>query len=584
MKTKILLILLFISVVFLSAYERDQVSRYAHRYTRLTEDANVGINPDSLIWHNVNPFIYQLERQKGASINLAGYWDGADCAHFVSQCMQAGGIPMHENGYYDNSNFLGYVNCKNLHNFSDTIADSLRMTFHDSLWITEVIEPNFENVHNTSTNYDRFFHVPREIRLLKFHFTDFDLHPGYPPYSPDRVTIGYYPFWYNDLVYTGNQGDFWTTPLYRYAWLQHSPQVHIEYHPDWSGYYGFQMNLLKWQAFTTPDSDYQQGDFQIFCNYRTDNVDFVNAHEIFYESTYNDTGRTIRYKHAVICRSGSGNTARVSAHNNDRNDSLWSYSYCPDSAVYNSQSLNSISFYHINDGAGDLPNLCAYNNWGNKSLITTSHPDSIIDKNTFEVGDPIYIKYAFQNDGGVMIPDRFQVRVEFENTRTLIDSVLYDGIFSGSNIIDTLFNPLIMPDIDSLTISIHLDAGDSLDYGADWERTWGEQHWHETNETDNIISKTIYLNTGLQPPTNLEIEVTPNRGTIDINWDGNNRSTYKVYSSTNPYNNFEEDLSGVYDGTSWSAPLPIENMFYYVVETDGRGTTRSKQVHYRKAK
>lgn len=205
MKTKIIFLLLLASFIFLSAYEREQVERYAHRYTRLTEGYTNGYSPDSL-WWNVNPFIYKLELDNGVHADTAGYHDGADCAHFVSQCLQAGGIPMYENNYNDNPKYLGCVSCKNLKLFSDNFADSLRMTFRDSLWITEVIEPNFENEHYTDTNYDIFFYVPREVRLINFHFTDFDLCPGYPPFQPDRVTIGQFPFWYSDLVITGNQG------------------------------------------------------------------------------------------------------------------------------------------------------------------------------------------------------------------------------------------------------------------------------------------------------------------------------------------------------------------------------------------
>lgn len=182
-----------------------------------------------------------------------------------------------------------------------------------------------------------------------------------------------------------------------------------------------------------------------------------------------------------------------------------------------------------------------------------------------------------------MIPDRFQVRVEFDNTGTLIDSILYDGIFADSIEVQNIEPYFNMPDVDSLIINVVLDAGTNEDYGIDWERTWSEQAWHENYDSDNIISKTIYLNTGLQPPTNIEIDLNPGSGTINLQWDGSNRTTYKVYSSTNPYNGFEEDLSGTYNGNSWSASLPNENRFYYVVETDGRGYTRSKQVHYRKA-
>jgi hypothetical protein len=181
-----------------------------------------------------------------------------------------------------------------------------------------------------------------------------------------------------------------------------------------------------------------------------------------------------------------------------------------------------------------------------------------------------------------MVPDRFQVKVEYENTRTLIDSILYDGIFSGSVVIDTLV--FGMPELDSLTISIHFDAGDSLDYGDDWERTWGEQNWEEEFEFDNTISKTIYLDTGLQSPTNLQLNFDPSNETINLQWEGNPSSSYKVYSSNNPYTGFVEDLTGTYSTNSWSAPLPTENRFYYVVEIDERHGRKSNILHFKKSR
>ena len=143
MRTKIIFILLLASFIFLSAYEREQVSRYAHRYTRLTEGDSLGYNPDSLLWHNVNPFIYNLERQNNAPATLAGYIDEADCSHFVSQCLQAGGIPIYE-GDHNDLPYLGAINCKNLHLialdiFPVTREDWYHTTFRESLWIDEIV-------------------------------------------------------------------------------------------------------------------------------------------------------------------------------------------------------------------------------------------------------------------------------------------------------------------------------------------------------------------------------------------------------------------------------------------------------------
>ncbi len=494
---------------------------------------------------------------------------------------------MYENNYYDNSFFLGYIGCKNLHNFAvDHLTqreDYFQMTFQDSFWMDEVINPVIESEHPYPP-YSYFYdgiELSNDVYFAKFHFPSI----GTSYEDLVKLNVGSSTLYQVSGYYT----DLWSTLVFNESGGLYNPisYMAIILQDQWAyngGGYGFNMDSIKWQALFEPNSTYRNGDFQIFCNYRSDSLYFDNNHEIFYENTYNDIGRTIRYRHAVVCRSGSGDTARVSAHNHDRCDSLWSYAYCEDAAVYDSLSFNSITYYQLNDTAGDQPNLCAYNYWSTNAIISTTHLDSTNDITSFDVGDPVYIKYAFQNNGELMIPDRFQVRVEFDNTETLIDSILYDGIFADSIKIQSIEQYFNMPDVDSLTINVTLDAGDSLDYGTDWERTWSEQTWHETNEMDNIISKTIYRNTGLQAPTNIEINPNPGSGTLDLQWNGNRRSIYKIYSSTNPYSGFEEDLSGTFDGLSWSAPLPTENMFYYVVETDGRGTTRSKQVHYRKVK
>ena len=58
MKTKIIIILLLVTITSLSAYDRVQAARYAHRYTRLTEGDSLsskqGIILYSIIIKNLN--------------------------------------------------------------------------------------------------------------------------------------------------------------------------------------------------------------------------------------------------------------------------------------------------------------------------------------------------------------------------------------------------------------------------------------------------------------------------------------------------------------------------------------------------
>jgi len=65
------------------------------------------------------------------------------------------------------------------------------------------------------------------------------------------------------------------------------------------------------------------------------------------------------------------------------------------------------------------------------------------------------------------------------------------------------------------------------------------------------------------PPEYVTITVVNN--IVTISWSAVSGATsYKVYSSNDPYDNFIEDTSGNFNGTSWSTTLATEKKFYYV--------------------
>ena len=65
------------------------------------------------------------------------------------------------------------------------------------------------------------------------------------------------------------------------------------------------------------------------------------------------------------------------------------------------------------------------------------------------------------------------------------------------------------------------------------------------------------------PPENVTITVVNN--IVNISWSAVSGATsYKVYSSNDPYDDFIEDTSGNFNGTAWSAPLSSDKKFYYV--------------------
>ena len=64
-------------------------------------------------------------------------------------------------------------------------------------------------------------------------------------------------------------------------------------------------------------------------------------------------------------------------------------------------------------------------------------------------------------------------------------------------------------------------------------------------------------------PVNIEISVSGSA--ITISWDAVTGATsYRVYSSSNPYGTFSEDISGTFTGESWTAPTGTAMKYYCV--------------------
>ena len=81
---------------------------------------------------------------------------------------------------------------------------------------------------------------------------------------------------------------------------------------------------------------------------------------------------------------------------------------------------------------------------------------------------------------------------------------------------------------------------------------------NQSSYWDNFcINKTLAI------PQNVMIHITETN--VNISWDAVAGATsYKVYSSDDPYTGFTEDTSGSFTDTSWTAPLSANKKFYYV--------------------
>jgi hypothetical protein len=76
----------------------------------------------------------------------------------------------------------------------------------------------------------------------------------------------------------------------------------------------------------------------------------------------------------------------------------------------------------------------------------------------------------------------------------------------------------------------------------------------------------VFTSEGLASPT---VTISSSANQIVLTWDPvPGATTYRVYSSANPYGGFSQDMSGVFDGTSWSTDISGESRYYYVTASD----------------
>ncbi|MCD4819637.1 MAG: hypothetical protein K8S23_13190 [Candidatus Cloacimonetes bacterium] len=72
---------------------------------------------------------------------------------------------------------------------------------------------------------------------------------------------------------------------------------------------------------------------------------------------------------------------------------------------------------------------------------------------------------------------------------------------------------------------------------------------------------------GILAPDSVTVVVTGTQ--VQLSWNAVSGATsYKVYSSNDPYSGFEEDNTGTFTGESWNASISTVKKFYYVKAVD----------------
>ena len=81
--------------------------------------------------------------------------------------------------------------------------------------------------------------------------------------------------------------------------------------------------------------------------------------------------------------------------------------------------------------------------------------------------------------------------------------------------------------------------------------------------SQNDVLELYHLGSWMVQPQN--IEIAESGSLIQLSWNNVVGATsYKVYSSTDPYSIFTVDTTGTFVSSSWSAPISTEKRFFYV--------------------
>ncbi len=219
--------------------------------------------------------------------------------------------------------------------------------------------------------------------------------------------------------------------------------------------------------------------------------------------------------------------------------------------------------------------------WGHL-YFTETDGTSILDYCNFSYG-------GASNQGNITLKNTYDhltiTHCSFENSS-------HAGIY-----LETNSNPVITNcSIQNNQTGIYLQSGNSFQMGSDlseWNDILNNNNYNIENHAGGVTAEYVYWGTTDQTQisnklfgsvdfepwtdtahTNLyyltlpipqNVQITINGSNVEITWDAVAGATsYKVYSSDDPYSGFEEDTTGSLTGSSWTAPLSASKKFYYV--------------------
>lgn len=192
-----------------------------------------------------------------------------------------------------------------------------------------------------------------------------------------------------------------------------------------------------------------------------------------------------------------------------------------------------------NDPFGMIPDENTDKWYWKEIVLETIPPDSIDEYAEKENDDP----------------DKFEPREE--NKGNVARAMFYFGAIYN----DVADSSFFEQQKDVLLQWHYYDPVDSVEYN----RTWKIAAYQDSLPNPFVIDSTLARRIWYYLPSPEIINIYIQIDSIFIEWSSVEGATsYKVYSSDNPESGFEEDTTGIFNGTSWTTSNVNEKRFYYV--------------------
>jgi hypothetical protein len=231
-------------------------------------------------------------------------------------------------------------------------------------------------------------------------------------------------------------------------------------------------------------------------------------------------------------------------------------------SLFDAQSFEHVSTieladnpqYIVTDLDGNFHVLCSGRSWGDDSVageLFRVNPVGIIEESVVLNGNPGEIQISIAAE---LEPARILLSNEWATTEPHVLSYPADDYSSS-------LEPAVSSGGLSLCRSLNGNyIGDSAGNLIHYDFAWQNPET-QAELADSIVDLVFYH--AWQTISDLDIIVTG--GSVDLSWTAlSGNPNYVIYSSIDPHQGFEADLSGEFSGATWSTAFDSPTMYYRV--------------------